>query len=54
VFVVADERLFDIHVIEKLQRDARVLRGDEINVRQDGRGARRQVAEIPDGRRHQI
>ena len=40
VLVIADERLFDAEMIQKLHRDARVLRSDEIRARERFGGAR--------------
>ena len=54
VLVVADQRLFDVKMVQQLHADAGVLRRDEVRPGQCLRGAGRKVAQIADGRGHQI
>jgi len=50
VFKIADHRLFDAEMVEQLQRDPRVLRGDEIGLPQGFRRARGKIGKIADRR----
>jgi len=54
VFVVADQRLVNVVVREKLLRMSRVLAGDLVDFLQDAQGAQRDVFEIADGRANEI
>ena len=54
VLVVADKRLFDVKMVQQLHADAGVLRRDEVCLGQRFCGAGREVAQVADGRGHQI
>ena len=54
VLVIADQRLFDVEVIQQLDGHAGVLGGDKVRLRQRLHGAGGEVPQIADGRGDQI
>ena len=54
VLVIAHQRFPDVKMVQQLHADAGVLRRDEVRLRQRLHGAGREVAQIADGRGHQI
>ena len=54
VLVVADQRLFDVEVVQELDGHPGVLRGDEIRIFQGLHGSGGEVSQIADGGGHQI
>lgn len=54
VLVIAHERFFQLEIVQQLQRHARILRGDEVRLRQRLAAADGDVAEIADRRGHEI
>ena len=54
VLVIADQRFFDVEMIQKLHRNTGILSGNEIGVLQRFHGAGREVSQITDGGGHQV
>ena len=54
MLIVADEAFFDAHMIQQLQRDAGIFRGDEVRLLQRLPAAGRDVAQVTNGGGYQI
>ena len=54
VFVVADQRLMDVVVIEELQGVAGIFAGDLVHFLEDAQGAECDVLEIANGSGHEV
>ena len=54
VLIIADERAADAEVVEELQCDARILRGDKVRIFERFDRAGGEIVQIADGRSHQI
>ena len=54
VLVIADQRLFNLEMVQQLDRYAGILGGDEIGLLQRFHCAAGEIAQIADGGCHQI